>query len=130
MRLLLDTHTMYWYIEGDPQLSGTARTLIQDASNEILMSPASYWEIAIKISIGKWKLNRPYEEFIDIGLNQYGFQILPILPTHTARLIGLPFPPGHKDPFDRLLITQTLVEQIPIASADSALDAYGVTRLW
>ena len=81
MRLLLDTHTMYWYIEGDPQLSGTARTLIQDASNEILMSPASYWEIAIKISIGKWKLNRPYEEFIDIGLNQYGFQILPILPT-------------------------------------------------
>jgi len=130
VRLLLDTHTMYWYIEGDPQLSGTARTLIQDASNEILMSPASYWEIAIKISIGKWKLNRPYEEFIDIGLNQYGFQILPILPTHTARLIGLPFPPGHKDPFDRLLITQTLVEQIPIVSADSALDAYGVTRLW
>ena len=130
MRLLLDTHTMYWYIEGDPQLSGTARTLIQDASNEILMSPASYWEIAIKISIGKWKLNRPYEEFIDIGLNQYGFQILPILPTHTARLIGLPFPPGHKDPFDRMLITQTLVEQIPIVSADSALDAYGVTRLW
>ena len=130
MRLLLDTHSMYWYIEDDPQLSGRARTLIQDASNEILVSPASYWEIAIKISIGKWRLNRPYEEFIDIGLNQYGFQILPSLPTHTARLIGLPFPPGHKDPFDRLLITQTLVEQIPIVSADSALDAYGVTRLW
>ena len=52
----------------------------------------SYWEIAIKISIGKWRLNPPYEEFIDIGLNQYGFQVLPILPTHTARLIGLPFP--------------------------------------
>ncbi|MBV8313170.1 MAG: type II toxin-antitoxin system VapC family toxin [Planctomycetaceae bacterium] len=86
--------------------------------------------MAIKIGIGKWRLIRPYEEFIDIGLNQYGFQILPILPTHTARLIGLPFPPGHKDPFDRMLITQTLVEQIPIVSADSALDAYGVTRLW
>jgi PIN domain nuclease of toxin-antitoxin system len=130
VRLLLDTHTMYWYIEGDPQLSGTARTLIQDASNEILMSPASYWEIAIKISIDKWKLNRPYEEFIDIGLNQYGFQILPILPTHTARLIGLPFPPGHKDPFDRLLICQAMVEQVPIVSADAAFDAYGVTRIW
>ena len=130
MRLLLDTHAMYWYIEGDPQLSGTALTLIQDASNEILMSPASYWEIAIKVSIGKWRLNRPYEEFIDIGLNQYGFQILPILPTHTARLIGLPFPSGHKDPFDRLLVSQALVEQIPIVSADSPLDAYGVTRLW
>jgi PIN domain nuclease of toxin-antitoxin system len=130
VRLLLDTHAMYWYIEDDPQLSGTARTLIQDASNEILISPASYWEIAIKISIRKWRLNRPYEEFINIGLNQYGFQILPILPTHTARLIGLPFPPGHKDPFDRLLVSQALVEQIPIVSADSALDTYGVTRLW
>jgi PIN domain nuclease of toxin-antitoxin system len=130
VRLLLDTHSMYWYIEDDPQLSGRARTLIQDASNEILVSPASYWEIAIKISIGKWRLNRPYEEFIDIGLNQYGFQVLPILPTHTARLIGLPFPQGHRDPFDRLLVAQVLVEQIPIVSADSPLDAYGVTRLW
>ena len=130
MRLLLDTHSMFWYIEDDPQLSGRARTLIQDASNEILVSPASYWEIAIKISIGKWRLNRPYEEFIDIGLNQYGFQVLPILPTHTARLIGLPFPQGHRDPFDRLLVAQVLVEQIPIVSADSPLDAYGVTRLW
>jgi len=130
VRLLLDTHSMYWYIEDGPQLSGRARTLIQDASNEILVSPASYWEIAIKISIGKWRLNRPYEEFIDIGLNQYGFQVLPILPTHTARLIGLPFPQGHRDPFDRLLVAQVLVEQIPIVSADSPLDAYGVTRLW
>jgi len=130
VRLLLDTHSMYWYIEDDPQLSGRARTLIQDASNEILVSPASYWEMAIKISIGKWRLNRPYEEFIDIGLNQYGFQVLPILPTHTARLIGLPFPQGHRDPFDRLLVAQVLVEQIPIVSADSPLDAYGVTRLW
>jgi PIN domain nuclease of toxin-antitoxin system len=130
VRLLLDTHAVYWYIEDDPQLSVPARTLIQDASNEILISPASYWEMAIKISIRKWRLNRPYEEFIDIGLNQYGFQILPILPTHTARLIGLPFPPGHKDPFDRLLVAQALTERIPIVSADSPLDAYGVTRLW
>ena len=58
MRLLLDTHSMYWDIEDELQLSGRARTLIQDASNEILVSPASCWEIAIKISIGKWRLNR------------------------------------------------------------------------
>jgi len=81
----------------------TALTLIQDASNEILISPASYWEIAIKISIGKWRLNRPHDAFIDIGLNQHGFRILPILPTHTARLIVLPFPAGHKGPFDGVL---------------------------
>ena len=130
MRLLLDTHAMYWYIEDDPQLSATARTLIQDASNEILISPASYWEIAIKISIGKWRLNRPYEEFVDIGLNPYGFQVLPILPNPTARLVGLGFPTAHKDPFDRLLVAQALVEQIAIVSGDTALDAYGCTRLW
>ena len=128
MRVLLDTDSMYWYIEGDPQLSATAETLIQDTANEVLISPASYWEIAIKVSLGKWKLNRTYEDFIDIGLNKYGFQVLPVLPTHTARLIGLPF--HHKDPFDRLLVTQALVEGIPIISNDTALDAYGITRLW
>src|SRR5262245_34031122 len=119
---------MYWYIEGHLQLSANARTLIQDSSNDVLLSPASYWEIAIKISIGKWQLNRPYEEFIDIGLNRYGFRVLPILPAHTARLIGLPF--HHKDPFDHLLLAQAIVESIPIVSSDSALDVYGVSRLW
>jgi PIN domain nuclease of toxin-antitoxin system len=128
VRLLLDTHAMYWYIEGDPQLSATAQTLIQDASNEVLVSPASYWEIAIKISIGKWQLNRPYQEFLDIGLNQYGFQTLPILPAHTAGLIGLPF--HHKDPFDRLLVAQAMVERVAVISSDPQLDAYGVSRIW
>jgi PIN domain nuclease of toxin-antitoxin system len=119
---------MYWYIEGDPQLSTTARTLIRDVSNEVLISPASYWEIAIKVSLGKWRLNRPYEDFIDIALKQYGFLILPILPAHTARLIGMPF--YHKDPFDRLLAAQALAEGIPMVSADSAFDDYDATRLW
>jgi PIN domain nuclease of toxin-antitoxin system len=128
VRLLLDTHAMYWYIEGAPQLSATAQTLIQDASNEVLISPASYWEMAIKISIGKWQLNRPYEQFIDIGLNQYGFRVLPILPTHTARLIGLPF--HHRDPFDRLLVAQALVENLRIIGNDGVIDAYGIRRLW
>jgi PIN domain nuclease of toxin-antitoxin system len=127
---LLDTHAMYWYIEGDPQLSGTAQSLIRDASNEVLVSAASYWEIAIKVGIGKWRLNRPYEEFVDLGLNQYGFRLLPILPTHAATLIGLPRLPNHKDPFDRLLVAQALHEQIPLVSADAQLDAYGVNRIW
>ena len=122
MRVLLDTHAIYWYIEGDPQLIATAQTLIQDASNEILISPASYWEIAIKLNLGKWNLNRPYEEFIDIGLNKYDFQVLPILPTHTARLIGLPN--HHKDPFDRLLIAQSIVEGITLLTTDSLVARY------
>lgn len=128
MRLLLDTHTLYWYIEGDPQLKPTAQKLIQDVSNEILLSPASYWEIAIKVSLGKWKLNRSYADFINLALNQYGFEVLAILPTHTAAVIELPF--HHRDPFDRLLVAQALVEKIAIVSNDPALDAYGITRLW
>ncbi len=128
MRLLLDTHAMYWYIEGSPELSMTAKTLIREASNDILISPASYWEIAIKISLGKWQLNRAYEEFINIGLNQYDFQVLPILPIHTAALIKLPF--HHRDPFDRLLAAQALAEDIPLVSTDAIFDQYGVNRLW
>ena len=128
MKLLLDTHALYWFIEDDPQLSPRARTAVSDPANEVLFSPASYWEMAIKISLGKWQLNRPYEEFLDVGLTQYGFLVLPIQPAHTARLIALPF--FHKDPFDRLLVTQALVEQIPIVSSDAQLDAYGVTRIW
>ena len=130
MRLLPDTHAVYWYVDGDPQLSPTAQMLIQDASNEILISPASYWEIAIKVSIGKWTLHQPYEDFIDLCLNRYGFKILLIEPKHTARVAVLPFPPNHKDPFDRLIVAQALVEGIPIISCDPQLDAYGVTRMW
>lgn len=128
MRLLLDTHTLYWYVEGDRKLSSAAQTLVQDADNQVFFSAASYWEIAIKAGLGKWALNRPYEEFLDVALHAYGFEILHILPSHTARLIGLPF--HHNDPFDRLLVAQALVENMSIVSIDDKLDPYGVARLW
>ena len=92
------------------------------------ISPASYWEIAIKVSIGKMTLHKPYEDFMDACLNQHAFTILPILPTHTAKVIGLPL--HHKDPFDRLLVAQASVESIPVVSNDAVLDAYGIQRLW
>jgi PIN domain nuclease of toxin-antitoxin system len=126
--LLLDTHTLLWYALGDPHLSSTARALILDPANEALISPASYWEIAIKVSLNRLALHQPYEDFIDVCLNQYRFVVLPVEARHTAALIAMPF--HHKDPFDRLLIAQALVENIPIVSVDVALDPYGVTRLW
>ena len=128
MRHLLDSHTLLWYTLGDPQLSGTANALILDPANEILISSASYWEIAIKVSIGKLALHQPHEDFMDACLNKYGFSILGIDLKHTARLIGLPF--HHKDPFDRLLVAQAIVENIPIVSNDTTLDAYRIGRLW
>ncbi|HEX5471295.1 MAG TPA: type II toxin-antitoxin system VapC family toxin [Lacipirellulaceae bacterium] len=116
MRYLLDSHTLLWYTLGNAQLSTPAKRLIVDTANEILISPATYWEIAIKISIGKLILHQPYADFIDACLNTHGFTILPIDPKHTAQVIDLPF--HHKDPIDRLLVAQALVERISIISGD------------
>jgi PIN domain nuclease of toxin-antitoxin system len=113
---LLDSDALLWYTLNDPKLSNTAEALILDPANEILTSPASYWEIAIKIGIGKLTLHQPYEDFIDVCLNKYGFVILPVETKHTAVLTNLPF--HHRDPFDRLLIAQAMVEGIPIIGDD------------
>ena len=128
MRLLLDTHSFLWFLLDDPQLSTTVNELIVDPNNDIEVSPATYWEIAIKISLGKYELPEPYDVFIEREMVTNDFHILPIDPKHTAALTTLPF--HHRDPFDRLLIVQAMVEQIPILSVDAAFDAYPVTRLW
>lgn len=130
MKLLLDTHAFLWFITNDARLSGKAKALIADPANEIFVSPASYWEVAIKVSIGKYPLSAPYEAFITNGIDGNGFKILPIEPRHTACVATLPFPAQHKDPFDRLLVAQAIVELFSLVSADPDLDAYGVTRLW
>jgi PIN domain nuclease of toxin-antitoxin system len=128
MRVLLDTHAFLWFVLGDPQLSRNARNRIEDPGNEKLVSPASYWEIAIKISLNKYTLSHPYEEFMQQGIAGNGFMILPIEPRHTAALASLPF--HHRDPFDRLIIAQAMVEQIPVISGDEAFAAYPVTCIW
>lgn len=128
MKLLLDTHAFLWFITDDPQLSAVARGLIADPDNEILVSPASYWEIAIKVRIGKYTLSAPYETLIAQGIDGNGFKILPIEPRHTAILTTMPF--HHRDPFDRLLVAQSEIEQVPVVSVDAVLDAYGIQRLW
>lgn len=128
MRLLLDTHAFLWFILDDPKLSTTARALIADGENVVEISPASYWEIAIKISLGKYALPEPYADFMERELATNDFGILPISPGHTAMLIDLPF--HHRDPFDRLLVAQAICEGIPLVSVDPKLDAYAVTRLW
>ncbi|MFM7517144.1 MAG: type II toxin-antitoxin system VapC family toxin [Pirellula sp.] len=119
---------VFWFVDDHPNLSSLERNIIADSDNELLISPASYWEIAIKVSLGKWVLNRPFQELLDIAIVQYGFRIIPILPSHTERLLTMPF--DHRDPFDRMLIAQAMVEQIPIVSADVVIDAYAIERKW
>jgi PIN domain nuclease of toxin-antitoxin system len=128
LKVLLDTQVLLWFAIADPQLSGPAMTLIMDQAYEKVVSPASYWEIAIKISIGKYALSQPYEVFMDAAIDQNGFGYLHIEPKHTAALITLPF--HHKDPFDRLLAAQALVEGILVVSTDTIFDQYGIKRIW
>ena len=130
MRILLDTNAVIWYALNEPRLTYAARALIEAPGNEILVSPASFWEIAIKFSIGKLALHQSYKSFLDLCLGPHGFRFLPIEPAHLTRIAALPFPPGHKDPFDRLLIAQAIVEGVPIIGADAAFDAYPVRRVW
>jgi PIN domain nuclease of toxin-antitoxin system len=128
VRLLLDTHAFLWFLLDDPQLSATAQAVIVDPLNNVEISPASYWEIAIKIGLRKYALPEPYQVFIEREIADNDFRVLPIEPKHTALLTTMPL--HHKDPFDRLLVAQATVEGIPLVSADPQLDAYGITRIW
>ena len=128
MRPLLDTHSFLWFISGSSKLSRTARTLIEDTSNQPFLSIASLWEMAIKLSLGKLSLGEPFEVLIPEQMKANGINLLGIEIEHTALVATLPF--HHRDPFDRLLVAQAVVERMPIVSADAAFDAYGVERLW
>ena len=128
MRVLLDTHSFLWFILNDNQLSGLAKATIEDPANDVEVSPASYWEIAIKIRLGKYGLPQPYQRFMESQIAKNDFRILHIEPRHTSLLTTMPF--HHRDPFDRLLAAQALVENIAIVSGDAVLDTYGVARIW
>ena len=128
MRLLLGTHAWLWFVLGDSSLTPAARSAIEDLQSEKLISAASYWELAIKVSLGKFRLPRPYADFIEHAIRGQGFSVLPIAESHAAVVSEIPF--HHRDPFDRLLVAQALAENIPLVSADAALDRYGVRRLW
>jgi PIN domain nuclease of toxin-antitoxin system len=128
VKLLLDTHTLLWLVSDDPQLSKKGMQLLVDPENDLLLSPATYWELAIKISIGKYRLTDPLAEYINEAVRLYGLNVLPITPMHAEATVQLPY--HHKDPFDRMLIAQAIVEGVAIVSSDDAFDAYPVTRLW
>ena len=123
----MDTHTFLWFVLDDPQLGPAAMAAIQDTASNAYVSPASHWEIAIKISLGRYRLQEDFETFWSAGMQSGNFRTLPVSTQHTARLIAWPF--HHKDPFDRLLVAQALANGLALLSADRVFDAYGVTRV-
>ena len=128
MSLLLDTQALLWFLLDDSRLSDKARAAIVELERQMVVSPASLWEIAIKVSLGKYELPEPFELFWNEQLQVNHLTLLPISVGHTARVAGLPF--HHRDPFDRLIIAQALVEGIPVISSDRMFDQYEVERVW
>jgi len=125
--VLLDTHTVLWFSENDPQLSKTAKSLIEKADNRCFVSVASLWEIAIKVSLKKLHLTIDLEELTN-ELLTHGFDLLPIMHLHAISVSTLEF--IHKDPFDRLLVAQSKIERVPIVSRDKIFDEYKIRRIW
>ena len=127
MNYILDTHTLIWFMEGDVFLSTNAKRAIEDERNTKYVSISSLWEIAIKISLGKLLLKKPLEEFLN-NLSQTNINILPLKFSHFVRISKLEF--IHKDPFDRIIICQSLEENLSIIGKDQNFPAYGVNLFW
>lgn len=128
MRLLLDTHTFLWLVEGSPNLSIVAQTALADPAHELCLSVASVWELAIKIGNKKLALSDPLDVFVGRWTQTYQIALLPIDTPHALAVIRLPN--HHRDPFDRILIAQVLVEGMTLVSADAQFTAYSAPILW
>ena len=130
MNLLLDTHTFLWFAFSSmsSNLPTPTRNLLADKTNTLYLSPASPWELAIKVSKGKLSLPLPVRQIVDTLVSKNLLHLLDVKMTHIELIETMPF--HHNDPFDRLLIAQALAEGFTVVSIDAAFDRYGVPRLW
>jgi PIN domain nuclease of toxin-antitoxin system len=131
VKLLLDSHTLLWHADGDSQMSPTATALLIDPANDLFLSMASVWQIAINVGLKKLVLSGPFDSAMTRAITGYGLTVLPIAFEDCAEYERLPFPdPNHRDPFDRMIITHALRNGLSVVGVDVAFDSYGVTRLW
>jgi len=128
MRALLDTHAFLWWVTDDARLSARARETIGDGANEIYVSAATGWEMAIKARLGRLRVPGDFARFITDQIELNGFRVLAIELAHALHVHGLA--DHHRDPFDRILVAQSLVEGMPILSRDEHIAAYGVELVW
>lgn len=127
MNLLLDTHVLIWFLNGDSNLPQRVRREIEDRNNTKIVSIASVWEIAIKISLDKFRFQKGFENFLEM-LEDNGFVLLPISFEHTIIVSTLEF--IHRDPFDRILIAQCMSENMVIATQDENIKRYNIQTIW
>ena len=127
MKAILDTHAFLWAIAQDEKLSRRAQKIFT-GPNDLWLSVASIWEIMIKVQVGKLPLPLPTGPYVVKKLAENRIEVLSITLDHVLRTESLPL--HHRDPFDRMMIAQALVEDIPIISADAVFDSYGIKRIW
>jgi PIN domain nuclease of toxin-antitoxin system len=128
VRLVLDTHVLLWWIDGDPRISDRAQALISDADNTVSVSVASVWEIAIKAGLGQLEVPPDLRGYLRRQLARNDFELLPVLFEHAVAVRDLPL--HHRDPFDRLLIAQARIERLNLVSRDARMKAYEIDVLW
>ena len=128
MKFIADTHAFIWFVTDSPQLSARAKDLFESPDSERLLSLASIWEIAIKTNLGKLSFDKPLEQFLPEQMALNYISLLDISMPHALRIATLQL--FHRDPFDRMIIAQSLTENLPVLSNDQAFDAYGVKRIW
>ena len=128
MKVLLDTHAFLWLISGDDRLSETAQKAFLDPGNYLFFSAASLWEICIKIGLGKLSLKSGWLKTIQDEMKVNTIQWLSIEMPHCVELTNLPF--HHRDPFDRMLVAQAMVDDMQLLSRDNRLSSYEIKRIW
>jgi PIN domain nuclease of toxin-antitoxin system len=128
MRLLLDTHALIWWVSSSEQLPQKVLDLLEDAENSLFLSVASIWEMQIKCQNGKLELGKPLAQLISNQQVSNGLKILLVEPSHVYALQGLL--DVHRDPFDRIMIAQAIVEDLGFVSADHVLSGYPVRSIW
>lgn len=125
MTLLVDSHILLWAAIDDPRLRGEARKAFVDPENLLMVSVATLWELGIKHALGKLPLPVPARDFFAREITTRGYRVLDVQRAHAERAAELPYlDPGHRDPFDRLLVSQALVEGVPLLTADGRFGAY------
>lgn len=127
MKYLIDTQILLWALEESENLSVRSKNLLLDSSNVLYVSIASLWEIAIKLSISKLELRQSLAQIVQV-LPQMDISVLPIIPTHVLAVESLPL--IHRDPFDRIIIAQSIAENIDVISSDGVFGQYPVTVHW
>jgi PIN domain nuclease of toxin-antitoxin system len=128
VRLLLDAHTLIWAVDNPAKLGSAATRILQEPTNELLLSAGTIWEISIKAGLGKLSLSLPFRQWIEQAIHDLGANVLPITVKYADAQSRLPA--YHGDPFDRLLVAQAQIENVPLISTDAVFDQYNINRVW